>query len=617
MRILFIHADRIEYEVRERAIKDADEVDARNATVAVEEALVCFATVEARDEANPEEIAIRAVDEITDVAAQVKTRRVVLYPYAHLSSSLGAPGPSRAILAKTAANLAAAGYEVIASPFGWYKSFRLSCKGHPLSELSREVTIETPKARPAGEERYLVLTPGGEEFDPAAFPGASPGFLAVVRKEALHEAIPAKGEPAYLRLCKKFGFEWEPMSDVGHMRYGPKAALMFDLAADYARQVVEATEIPVFMVRGTSLFDLSEKAIREHADLFGDRLYSVETEKHRYVMRYAACFQQFAMMKDWTISYKQLPMGALEIADAYRLEQSGEAQLLFRVRRLNMPDFHVLCANPAEAWRNSERLHDKVMEEARRLGREYDLLINVSSKKAYEENKEFILGLLRKEGRPGLIHFYPEGINFYWTVNIEYMLHDVDGHGREIATVQIDTGNAERFGITYLDDKGQKRHPLILHTAIVGTIERYLYMVLDTAVKMEKEGRKGVLPLWLNPEQVRLLTVSEKHLPRAQEVATILRRSNIRCGIDDRNESVPKKVREAKQDWVGYAIVLGDKELAASAIQTTYNAYDREADKDHPMPIGEIIREIGDRCRGMPYRGLYFPMEVSRRPVTS
>jgi threonyl-tRNA synthetase len=341
----------------------------------------------------------------------------------------------------------------------------------------------------------------------------------------------------------------------------------------------------------------------------------VETEKRKYVMRYAACFQQFALLKDWTISYKQLPLGALEVADAYRLEQSGETMLLFRVRRMNMPDFHVLCADAAGAWANAEKLHDKIMEEARKLGRDYELLINVSSKRAYEENKEWILGLLKKEDRPGLIHFYPEGINFYWTVNIEYMVHDVGGTAREIATVQIDTGNAERFGITYQDAQGKKQHPLILHTAILGTIERYLYLVLDTAVKTEREGGKGVLPLWLNPEQVRLVTVSEKHLERAREVATILRRSNIRCGIDDRNESVSKKVREGKQDWVGYVIVIGDKELAGPAIQTVYKAYDREGDKDRDMPIGEIIREVGEKGRGMPFRPLYFPAELTRRPT--
>jgi len=616
MRILFIHADRLEYEVREPAIKDAEEVDAEHRQAAVDEVLVCFTTVEERDERDPEGIAARAVAEVADVAAKVQTKRVVLYPYAHLSSSLGAPSPSRKILAIVAANLKAEGFDVVASPFGWYKSFKLSCKGHPLSELSREVTLEAAAPpKPAGADRYLVLTPEGKELPPADYAETSPGFLAVVKKEALKEAMPAKGEPAYLRLCKKFGFEWEPMSDVGHMRYGPKAALMFDLVADYAKTVAESTGVPVFMVRGTSLFDLKEKAIREHADLFGDRLYAIETEKSRYVMRYAACFQQFALLKDWTISYKQLPLGALEVADSYRLEQSGEAMLLFRVRRLYMPDLHVLCADREGAYAAFEQLHEKVVTEAAKLGREYELLVNVSSQRAYEENKEFILRLLKREERPGLIHFYPEGINFYWTVNIEYMLHDVDGHGREIATVQIDTGNAERFGITYLDEKGQKRRPLILHSAMIGTIERYLYMVLDTAVRMEKGGGKGVLPLWLNPEQIRVLTVSEKHLARAQEVATILRRSNIRCGVDDRNETIPKKVREAKQDWVGYVIVIGDRELEASAIQVVYKAYDREADTDREMPIGEIIREIGEKCRGMPYRPLYFPGELSKRPV--
>ncbi len=616
MRILFIHADRLEYDVREPAIKEPEEVPPDARKVAVDEALVCFTTVEERDEPDPEAIASLAAKEVEDVAAKVHAKRVVLYPYAHLSASLAAPGPSRAILANLAANLRGTGFEVVASPFGWYKSFRISCKGHPLSELSREIALEGgAKTKPAGPERFLVLAEDGQEAEPADFAKGSPAFLAVVRKEALRQEFAAKGEPKYLRLCRKFGIEWESMSDAGHMRFGPKAALMFDLVADYSRQVAEATGIPVFMVRGTNMFNLREKAVREHADLFGDRLYTVETEKRKYVLRYAACHEQFSMMKDWTISYKQIPLGALEVADAYRLEQSGEAMLLFRVRRLNMPDLHVLCPDRDSAWENLERIHDKIMEEAQKLGRDYELLVNVSSKKAYEENKELVLRLCRKEGKPALIHFYPEGINFYWTVNVEYMLLDVDDHGREIATVQIDVGNAERFGITYLDEKGQKRFPHILHTAIFGSIERYLYMVFDTAVKMEREGRRGVLPLWLNPEQVRLLTVSEKHLARAEEIATVLRRSNIRCGIDDRNETIPKKVREAKQDWVGYVIVVGDREMTAPAIQVTYKVYDREADEDVEMPIGELIRTFGDKTRGMPYRSLYFPAEISKRPA--
>jgi len=132
---------------------------------------------------------------------------------------------------------------------------------------------------------------------------------------------------------------------------------------------------------------------------------------------------------------------------------------------------------------------------------------------------------------------------------------------------------------------------------------------------MEKEGGKGLLPLWLNPEQVRLVTVSEKHLPRAREVATILRRSNLRCGIDDRNETVSKKVREAKQDWAAYVIVIGDKEAEGPAAHVQLKVYDREADKDRDMPIGELIRQASERMRGLPYRALYFPAELTKRPV--
>src|SRR3989337_2169455 len=142
MRILFIHADRLEYEVREPAIKEPEQVDEKHRRMAVDEVLVCFTTVETRDEADPDSIAALAAKEVEDVAAKVHTGHVVLYPYAHLSSSLAGPDISRKIIASLAARLKAEGVEVLASPFGWDKSFKLNAKGHPLSELSREVTLQ-------------------------------------------------------------------------------------------------------------------------------------------------------------------------------------------------------------------------------------------------------------------------------------------------------------------------------------------------------------------------------------------------------------------------------------------------------------------------------------------
>jgi len=199
-------------------------------------------------------------------------------------------------------------------------------------------------------------------------------------------------------------------------------------------------------------------------------------------------------------------------------------------------------------------------------------------------------------------------------VNVEYMVTDSMKHSKEIATVQIDTGNAERFGIKFTDEGGKPKRPIILHTAVLGSIERYLYLVFDTAVMREAAGKPGILPLWLNPEQVRLLPVNETHLPRCRELAEILRRSNLRCGIDDRSEGVSREVRDGKADWVGFVIVVGDKEMEFPTVQSVLKVYDREQNVDRTLSLGELIREASGRVAGKPTRPLYFPAEVSKRP---
>ena len=613
MRALFLHADRFTYEVREPT-KVAEEVPEERKRGEFQDVLVCLLTMEERDEPSIPEVARAAAVNVFEIYNKVQAKRVVLYPYAHLSSSLAAPQPSREILDELELLLREKGLEVHRSPFGWYKAFSVQVKGHPLSELSREITAEgAPRTRPTGD-RHFVLALDGSEHEVTAFADGGEGFQVMLKKEALKEEHASAGEPAYLRLCKKFGIEWESMSDAGHQRYQPKSALMFDLVADYAQAVVQSIGLNVMVVKGTNMFNLREKAVKEHAELFGDRLYAIDTDRGKFVLRYAACHQQFSMMKDWTISYKQLPLGALEIADAYRFEQSGETTLLFRVRRLNMPDLHVLCEDEVMARDWFLQIHRRIEQEAGALGRDYELLINVSSRKAFEENKDLILELCKAEGKPALIHVYPEGIDFYWTVNVEYMVFDAMKRTKEIATVQIDTGNAERFGIKFTDEDGKPRRPIILHTAVLGSIERYLYLVFDTAVQREVGGKPGVLPLWLNPEQIRLLPVSEKHLDRCRELAAILTRSHLRCGVDDRNEGVGRKVRDGKADWVGYVIVVGDKEMQHPTVQSVLQVYDRERNEDRTLSLGELIREASERTAGKPTRPLYFPTELSRRP---
>jgi threonyl-tRNA synthetase len=603
VKLLLIHAEKFEFEARQKALEEAEELGESGGRASVENALVCFTTVESYDEANPAWVVARAAEEIASVAERVGVKRVVVYPYAHLSPDLARPRAAIATLKMLASALEARGFEVVRAPFGWYKRFTVACVGHPLAELSR--TIRPTEAA----EEYAVLTPEGEvvplrSFDLAAAPE---DFRQLVRREVYGEGGGGGEEPRYLEYCRKFGVEWEPFSDIGHMRYGPEAALMIDLLAEYAWRCATSLGIPVFRVRGTNMFDLSVPAVKQHADLFGDRLYTVEVGQKKLVLRYAACHQQFAMLKDWSISYRHLPFGVFEVADSYRLEQPGELLLCFRLRRFLMPDLHILTRDLEEAKAVSLKVHAKIYEEVRKAGRDYVSIYNLT-RSFLAENRDYLARLAAMEGKPALLHFVPEG-KYYWVINVEYNIIDQLGRPREIGTFQIDVGNAERFGITYVDESGARRHPVIIHTAIIGSLERYLYMLFDTAAREEARGGKPSLPLWLSPIQVRVIPVSGDQLGVALEVAERLNAAGVRADVDDRDESVAKRVRDAEVKWVPYIVVVGPREVERGVLSVR-----RREGGVSEMALEELLAEIEKRLEGYPRAPLPMPLRVSARP---
>ncbi|MEM2136978.1 MAG: hypothetical protein QXI93_03375, partial [Candidatus Methanomethylicia archaeon] len=256
--------------------------------------------------------------------------------------------------------------------------------------------------------RYLILTPDGRELDPlkVSLDEFNEDFRVVVRKEALKEEV-GGGASRFHNYFRRFGFEWEENSDFGHMRFGPYAALLFDLVADAARKSAFELDIPIVEVKGTAFFDLNVGAVAEHAKLYGDRLYTIESDKGKVILRYAACHQQFSMIKDWQLSYRNIPFGALEIADSYRFEQSGEVELCFRLRRFFMPDLHVFTKDIIEAKDWFMKIHGKIMGEIAKLGRTYELLVNVVNPSEYDSNKELIQKLAVDVGKPILVCIYP------------------------------------------------------------------------------------------------------------------------------------------------------------------------------------------------------------------
>jgi threonyl-tRNA synthetase len=610
MRVLFIHADHFEYEVRDKAVKIPEEISDAQRKAAMDEALVAFCTIEKEDEKNPELIITRATENVRNVADQVHAKNIILYPYAHLSSSLGSRDPAIQILKGMEKNLANQGYNVKRSPFGWYKSFVIRCKGHPLSELSRSITIEEEKTKATTIEIvYKIMDVDGKLYTPDEYmknPGRD-DFKSLVEKEALKQGL-LGGQPKFLDYCKKFGIEWEPFSDVGHMRYGPEATLMFDLVAEYSWMVAKSLAVPIFQVRGTNMFNLAERPVREHAKLFGSKLYEVKVDEKEFVLRYAACHQQFSMVKDWSLSYKQIPFGTFEVADSYRLEQSGELLLCFRVRKMHMPDLHIYCKNLDDSMKTSFKVHEKIYEEIRKLNREYVSIYN-TTRNFYDKNIEFFRKLIEVERKPILLGFVPDNI-YYWVLNIEYNIIDELDRPREIGTIQIDVGNAERFGISYVDENGSRKYPPIIHTALIGTVERYIYTLLDQAALDEKKGKKPSIPVWISPTQVRVIPVAKEHLDYASRVADDLEKVNIRVDVDDRDESVPKKVRSAEIAWISYVVVVGEKEIENNVVSVR-TRFDKS---QKTIQVEELRNEVLKQMKGYPVHASTLPRMLSARP---
>ncbi len=615
MRVIFLHADELEFlPVRPaKGVKPEDNPSPGK----ISEAIVAFIGVEPEDLKDVKASAQALIEEIEKLSENLKTKNVALYPRVHATDN---PAPASeadkiiSILKEAEEGLKSKGYHVIRAPFGRYKAFRIKVKGHPLAELSRKISPKREKGEKK-RERFYVALPDGRVYEirgkedyerlikEVPEVANDKDLRRLIEKEALDIPLPEIEESEIVKHLAKFGFEREPMSDVGHMRYEPEAALIVDLVSEYSRYVANKLGIPVFYVKGTNMFSLEHPPIRKHAELFGERMYLLEMDRKKLVLRYAACFQQFAIAKDRVISYKQVPFGMLEVADSYRYEQKGEVVLSFRVRKFRMPDLHVFTKDLKEAVEVSHKIQDVIHEEASLLGRRYVAMYNVTDD-FRRDHKDVILEFVKHDGRPALIHEIPRGAR-YRVMNVEYHIIDKHGRPREIATFQIDVGNAERFGIEYVDENGERKPLVIIHTALLGSIERYVYMVFDSAIQKDY-----TLPLRLSPIQVRVIPVSMDFLEEAERIAREIEKNGIRVELDDREESLGKKVRDAGIMWVPYVVFVGRKEVEKGVVHVkTRDGSERD------MKLEELIEEIKRKTQGYPYIPRRRPMRLSMKPV--
>jgi len=212
-------------------------------------------------------------------------------------------------------------------------------------------------------------------------------------------------------------------------------------------------------------------------------------------------------------------------------------------------------------------------------------------------------------GKPFLVEMWTERF-FYFRLKWDFNYVDNQNKAAALSTDQIDVENAKRYDITYVDEKGEKRHPLILHCSPSGAIERCIYALLEKAYKEQQTGKPPTLPLWLSPTQVRIIPLSDKYMDFSEELAKKLEENCIRVDIDDRTLTLQKRVREAEMEWIPYIVVLGEKEAESNILAVR----DRKAEKIRKIKLEELISEVKEITRDKPFQPLPLPKHLSKRP---
>ncbi len=627
MRMLQIHSDGFSYEAKRKALKNAE--DLKEKVYKTEDScLVNFIAAETSDESNIKGAASKTADMIAAAAEEVKETNIVVYPWVHLTETPSKPSTAIKLLKTISKNLEKRGLNVVQVPFGWYKAFAVHCKGHPLAERSKVLDISKEIAKAAdvevteGEDltalqaeetatsEFYIVEPDGKMTEVKEFNYKKYKELELYVNYETAKDRTVHDPPAHIELMKKLELvDYESGSDAGNFRWPPRGFTLKKAIEE--RVTAEMIDYGAHVVQTPLIYDYQHPSLKSYLQRFPSRQYVVRSGDRDYFARFSACFGQFLLISQATVSHKQLPLKLFEIAPSYRREQSGELAGMRRPRAFTMPDIHEIVSDTEmakDAVNNQLVFVQKLMDE---LELTYEVSFRLL-RSFYEENKEFVMSVISEIGKPVMIEIFEERYA-YFVFKGEWNVVDLQQKSACLATIQIDVENAERFNIKYIDDEGKEKYPLILHTSPSGSIERILYGVLEQASKDMKVGKVPHLPLWMTPVQVRIVPVSESFVDYCMELGESLEAVGIRYEIDDRQQTLGKRIRSAEKLWVPYILVVGDKEKDSGDLSIRR----RELKDQVKMTIDNLVAEIAEKTAFAPKQRLLLPHLVSQQPIFS
>jgi len=462
------------------------------------------------------------------------------------------------------------------------------CKGGHLEKPNRELSLDSFKldrvagAYWRGDEKNKMLT---------RIYG-----LAFETKEEL-DAYVKQREEAEKRDHKKLGkeldlFVFSELVGSGLPLWTPKGTILRNLLDDFVwelRQKRGYDKVEIPHITKKELYETSG-----HWDKFKTELFRITTrEGHEFAMKPMNCPHHIQIFERRQWSYRELPQRYASTTMCYRDEQSGELSGLSRVRSFTQDDAHVFC-RMTQVKEEFLKVWDIVYEFYGAFG--FSMRVRLSmhdpaqpdkylgDKKKWKEAEAILREIVTSKK---VDWFEGMGEAAFYGPKLDFMAKDAIGREWQVATIQLDMNQPERFNLTCINEKGEQERIVMLHAAIMGSIERFLSILI--------EHTAGAFSLWLAPVQVKVIPVRTNHNDYAKKIFEMLKENNIRAELADEDENLGTKVRDAKNNKTPYWIVIGDKEIEAGKLTLESRDSGQLGQISQEELISKLTKEIKDK----------------------
>jgi len=567
LRILQLDVDNITYE----PVKPESEVydEAKREKVSVRDALVLLISVEEGDD---RELAVKAAVDAGKFMEQLGRNRVVVYPYAHLSTNLAKPSKAREILNDIAEELAK-NYEMVKAPFGWNKKLSIDIKGHPLAEQSR------------------TYSAGAEESAAKQHKKARSGEVntAIVHKSDF-SGLPETDHRTISENLDLFTFQEVSPGMVywhknGYIIYRELVKLMRDQIAKY-----DYDEISTPAIANIALWHVSG-----HIDHYKDNMFIFDSEGEKLGLKPMNCPSTMLIYKSRRWSYRELPFRTAIFDKIYRNEISGALTGLFRVREMTQDDGHIF-AREDQIEGEIKNLLEIAKSTYALFGMSYKLKLSTMPKdhmgdeKLWNEATEALTSALKSLG---LDYEVKEGEGAFYGPKIDGDVTDSMGRSWQCLTIQLDYQLPRRFNLEYTGEDGKPKVPVVIHRAILGSIERFAGVLI--------EHYQGKFPTWLAPVQIEVIPISEQVNTYAERVLRTLREKGFRVKLNDSDRTLEYKIRDAQLMKIPYMVILGKKEEANGTITVRTRGNSQKGDVKLEEFVERLAKEVAERQQKTSY----------------